>query len=66
MTPVKAIRAKCLDCCCGSFKEVKSCPCTDCPLYAYRLGKNPAYARKSPVSEKTQRNTGGLSHNGTR
>lgn len=39
--PVKAIRAKCLDCCCGQANEVKLRPCTDCPLYPFRLGKNP-------------------------
>lgn len=27
MTPVKAIRAKCLDCCCGSTKEVRLARC---------------------------------------
>lgn len=42
MTPMKAIRAKCLDCCCGQCKEVKLCPCEDCPLHPYRFGKNPA------------------------
>ena len=26
LTPIKAIRAKCLDCCCGSAKEVELCP----------------------------------------
>ena len=41
MTPIKAIRAKCLDCCCGSYKEVELCPCADCSLYPYRFGKNP-------------------------
>lgn len=41
MTPMKAIRAKCLDCCCGQYKEVKLCPCSDCPLYPFRLGRNP-------------------------
>ena len=41
MTPMKAIRAKCLDCCCGQYKEVELCPCKDCPLYPYRFGKNP-------------------------
>nr|DAE34801.1 MAG TPA: hypothetical protein [Caudoviricetes sp.] len=25
--PVKAIRAKCLDCCCGSSNEVELCTC---------------------------------------
>lgn len=41
ITPVKAIRAKCLDCCCGSAQEVKLCPVTDCSLYPYRMGHNP-------------------------
>ncbi len=41
LTPMKAIRAKCLDCCCGSSEEVKQCPSTDCPLYEYRFGHNP-------------------------
>ena len=41
LTPIKAIRAKCLDCCAGQFSEVKLCPVTSCPLYPYRLGKNP-------------------------
>ena len=41
LTPLKAIRAKCLDCVCGQVNEVKLCPCTDCSLYAYRFGKNP-------------------------
>ena len=41
LTPVKAIRAKCIDCCGGSSFEVKECPIKDCSLYPYRLGKNP-------------------------
>lgn len=44
MTPMRAIRLRCLDCCCGSAVEVKRCPCPDCPLYQYRLGKNPKRA----------------------
>lgn len=39
MTPLKAIRAKCLDCCCGQANEVKICEIHDCPLYEYRFGK---------------------------
>lgn len=41
LTPLKAIRAKCLDCMNGQSNEVKLCTCPDCPLYVYRLGKNP-------------------------
>jgi hypothetical protein len=41
LTPIKAMRKKCLDCCCGSSQEVKLCPVTDCALYPYRFGKYP-------------------------
>ena len=41
LTPVKAIRAKCLDCSCGNPYEVNVCPLTGCPLYPYRFGRNP-------------------------
>jgi len=40
MTPLKAIRAKCLECCCGHPKDVKHCEFTKCTLYHYRLGKD--------------------------
>ena len=35
----KAIRLKCLDCCCGQPSEVRLCPCTDCPLWRFRMGR---------------------------
>lgn len=41
LTPIKAIRAKCLDCSGGQFKEVRLCPVQDCPLYEYRSGHRP-------------------------
>lgn len=41
LTPLKAIRTKCLDCCCGNPNEVRLCPVVDCPLYPYRDGHNP-------------------------
>ena len=41
MTPIKAIRAKCLDCSCGEKKEVRLCPIERCPLWPYRMGKRP-------------------------
>ena len=41
LTPMKAIRAKCLDCCCGNPFEVKMCPVRDCSLHPYRDGHNP-------------------------
>lgn len=41
LTPVKAIREYCKDCCCGSLSEVRLCPRTACALYGYRMGKRP-------------------------
>ncbi len=41
LTPMKAIRKKCLDCSGGSFTEVANCPIDKCPLYIYRFGHRP-------------------------
>lgn len=38
---VKAVRAKCLDCCCGSTKEVAECPSANCALWKFRFGCQP-------------------------
>ena len=40
-TPIKAIRAKCLDCCCGQAQEVRLCIDEECPLWPYRMGHRP-------------------------
>ena len=37
-TRAQAIRAKCLDCCCGIRGEVRKCPIKKCSLWIYRLG----------------------------
>ena len=42
LTPIRAIRAKCIDCMAGQIAEVRLCPCRNCPLYPYRMGHNPA------------------------
>jgi hypothetical protein len=52
--PVKAIRAKCLDCCCGSTAEVASCTVTGCALYPFRFGKNP-YRQRREMTEEEKR-----------
>lgn len=44
MTPLKAIRARCLDCVGFQKSEVRRCKDTTCPLHPYRMGKNPARA----------------------
>ena len=60
MTPMKAIRAKCLDCCAGQVAEIRRCELKNCPLFPYRFGKRPKegtryhpgqFARKHPQKQ---------------
>lgn len=41
LTPLKAIRKKCLDCSGMQPKEVRFCQVDSCPIYNFRFGKNP-------------------------
>lgn len=50
LTPIKAIRAKCLDCCCGQYQEVRLCASETCSLHPYRLGKRPKEGTDIPES----------------
>lgn len=50
-SPLKAIRAKCLDCCFGKANEVKLCEAVNCPLHPFRFGKNP-YRQKREISQE--------------
>jgi hypothetical protein len=51
-SPIKAIREKCLDCCCGSSMEVKLCTVTRCALWPFRLGSNPWFNVSDIMREK--------------
>jgi rhamnogalacturonyl hydrolase YesR len=50
MTPLEAIRAKCLDCVYDAG-EVKLCTVVKCPLHAFRFGKNP-YVKRQMTEEQ--------------
>lgn len=66
ITPLKAIRLKCLDCSCGSPKEVKQCPAEGCPLYPFRFGRNPrrlGIGGKGRFGAETANSAGDLSEN---
>lgn len=41
LTPLRAIREKCLDCQCESSSQIVTCSCTDCTLWFHRFGKRP-------------------------
>lgn len=53
--PVKVIRLKCLDCCCGSSKEVALCPAKDCPSWEWRFGKNPYRGERTEAQKAASR-----------
>ncbi len=53
MTPVKSIRKYCVDhCMCKQPREVKLCPCKNCPLWPYRMGKRPTTPDGSEKEKK--------------
>ena len=58
MSPLRAIRAHCLDCCAGSAQEVATCMQLRCPSWPFRTGHNPY---REPPFWRTAR-----SHAGTR
>lgn len=54
LSPMKAIRAKCLDCTCDQQAEVRLCEIKTCALWRFRMGReerDELYVRK-PMSEK--------------
>lgn len=54
VTGLKAIRAKCMDCCCGSFSEVRKCTVTGCPLWPLRMGTVPKTYREQSTAQPAQ------------
>ena len=50
-SPVKAIRAFCLECV-STANEVKACSAPSCPLFPFRFGKNPFVKREMTEEQK--------------
>lgn len=50
--PLKAIRAKCIDCSAGSVEEIRACAVTTCPLFAFRAGRNPYRTKRELTDEQ--------------
>ena len=53
VTPMMAIRAKCLECSCGNPVEVRECLIDKCALYPFRFGKRPAVPPTVKKKERT-------------
>ena len=41
VSPLRALRLKCFDCCNESAQEVRLCTAVDCPSWPFRMGRNP-------------------------
>lgn len=52
--PLKALRARCLDYCCGQPSEVRKCTAVTCPSWPFRMGANP-FREKRVLSEEQKR-----------
>jgi hypothetical protein len=44
-SPLRAIRAKCVDCSGGNEAEARKCVAYRCSLWAFRMGHNPFFGR---------------------
>jgi hypothetical protein len=53
-SPIKAIRARCIDCCGGQPSEVRKCAAAKCPSWPFRMGVSPFHrsrlSGKNPVA----------------
>ncbi len=59
-SPLKAIREKCIECMGGResngcLKRVSECVSADCPVHAFRFGKNPYHTQNLTVDQRTER-----------
>jgi hypothetical protein len=57
---LKAVRRKCLDCSGGSVDAVRTCAFSACPLFEFRLGKNPRIVRTPERKEADARRLAAL------
>jgi hypothetical protein len=58
MSPLKALRLRCIDCYGGSLKSVRGCTSTDCPSWPFRLGHSPWRKELSPERKEQLRRLG--------
>lgn len=55
ITRKKAIRQKCLDCCCGSAPEVRRCTVTSCSLHPFRMGREERAENSAVANENEEK-----------
>ena len=55
ISPLKALRLRCIDCCAGSASEVRLCVSVTCPSWPFRMGENPWRAAPSESKREQAR-----------
>jgi hypothetical protein len=58
MSPLAALRARCVDCCNNSASEVRLCTATKCPSWPFRMGSSPYRAPASEAQREAGRRMG--------
>lgn len=54
LTPIRAIRHKCLECQSKHYSLIRNCEEKGCPLYRFRLGRNPNCSGRMPKSDDSK------------
>ena len=66
-SPLRAIRAKCIDCSGGNLAEVRRCEAVSCPLWPFRAGRHPWLGLfEKPPSDPGDFEQGAPFHSGPR
>jgi hypothetical protein len=55
ISPLKALRARCIDCKAGELSRVRKCDHLDCPAWPYRMGTNPWSKERSEAQQRHTR-----------
>ena len=58
MSPLKALRARCIDCCADQPSEVRLCTAVACPSWPFRMGANPWRKEASDAQREARRKAG--------
>ena len=58
MSLLKALRARCIDCCADQPSEVRLCTAVACPSWPFRMGSNPWQAPLSAEGLEARRRSG--------
>lgn len=53
LTPIQAIRKKCLECSNGQYSEIRDCLIDTCPLYEFRVGSKHSSAEETTEEQIT-------------